>query len=144
MRQSIWNSSAINFNGNTPVYLNVSITLDAGWWYLYYNANVIAPSNTVTFTFLSTSSVPTTALDAANRLDNTTQNVKSVTATGSTGGNCTISLLKQMTSQTTIYLYGMSSTSGTTSATTIYSPAISGSVQDPDAQIILSALFIKA
>jgi hypothetical protein len=88
--------------------------------------------------------VPTTALDVENRLDNTTQNVKSVTATGSTGGNCTISLLKQMNSQTTIYLYGMSSTSATTSANQIFNIAVSGSVQDPDAQIILSALFIKA
>ena len=144
LKQSIWNTSNINFNGNTPVYLNASITLDAGWWLIYYNASLIALANTATLAFLSTSSVTTTALDVGNRIDNSISNVKSNSGTGSIGASCTISLFRQVTSTTTFYLYGMSSSSATTSANQIFNIAVSGSVQDPDAQIILSALFIKA
>ena len=150
--QSIYNSAAISFFGgaNTvPVYLNVSITLNSGYWFINYNLPLGTFANSTTYVYLSTSppsETNTTLIRNTNRLQTSLSMAKHTTTTASQDYRSTsINLIVQINSITTYYLWANANT-GTNPANNyyIFNNSTSGTVDDPESSIILNALYLKS
>jgi hypothetical protein len=139
--QSIYNDNVINYDGTNTIYLNSSITLPSGIWQINYNFPIGLFSNHVTIVFLSTSNNPSTAI--ANRLVNSQTIYKNNSSgTGLSLVQCSNSFVLSVPQTTIYYLYGVINQSAP-AGTAIFNNNITGTTDNPDSSIILSAIFIK-
>ena len=134
-----YSSATINRNGSTAVYMNVSLTLPVGLYFVSYNFPCSLSNTNNTLIFLSTGQIGThTNSQIINSLrvpyTMTYFNLGSSNARYPISWNGFVNVIQE---NTTYYLYSITNTADTT---VLYTQSIAGVPDNPDGIVALTAI----